>query len=226
MAPCVVCAQRLHGTVVDKQTGEKVKGAIIRSSLGTTTSGLTGQFIIPAEAGDTLIVYKHGYQSFRLPVSQINGDFTIQLSKSSILLKEVVISTRRDDRKDSLANRQEFDKEFNYKPPAVKDIFMGSAPRSKSTLVSLNLGMLYSLITKKKSKEYRLKQKLLSDEQERFVDRKFNAAVVGGVTGLKGTELNEFLWHYRPSYKFVKTKSSYDLVLYIKESYKSYKEKR
>jgi hypothetical protein len=215
-----VYGQQLSGTIVDKQTGEPVRGAIIRWSTGTSTSGLQGQFTISVASGDTLHVYKQYYQSFRLPVTRTSGPMKIELVKSSIVLKDVIISARRSDPTDSLVNRAEFEKEFNYKPPEIKDIFMGSAPRSRSTLISFNLGMLYSLLTRTKSKEYRFKQKLLADELERFVDRKFNAAIVSDVTGLRGSELNDFLFKYRPSYEFVKTKSAYDLQLYIRESYR------
>ncbi|NEU09314.1 carboxypeptidase-like regulatory domain-containing protein [Flavihumibacter sp. R14] len=220
-----VCAygQQLSGTIVDKQTGEPVTGAIIRSPAATTTSGLKGKFNITVAHGDTLIVYKEYYKSFRLSVQVISGPLKIELDKSSIVLKDVIISARRSDPTDSLANRAEFEKEFNFKPPGVKDIFMVDAPRSKSTLLSLNLGGLYSVLTRKKSKEYRFQQKLLIEEQERFVDRKFNVMVVSNATDLRGGELNEFLSRYRPSYDFVKAKSAYDMQLYIRESYRKYK---
>ena len=222
LSTCVY-GQQLSGTVTDKQTGQPVNGAIIRSPSGTTTSGLRGQFSIRVHEGDTLTVYKAGYESFSFRVWKITSPLKIALDKGTMVLKEVIISARRNDPADSLANRAEFEKEFNYKPPAIKDVFIGTAPRSKSTLISFNLGMLYSMITKKKSRDYRLRQKLLSDEQQRYIDRKYNAGIVAAVTGLQGKDLEEFLSRYRPSYEFVKSKPAYEVMMYIRKSYREFK---
>ena len=65
-------------------------------------------------------------------------------------------------------------------------------------------------------------QRLLTQEREKFVDHRFNKALVRRLTPLTGGELDSFMLIYRPPYEFVLLTSDYDFQEYIKESYRRY----
>jgi hypothetical protein len=65
-------------------------------------------------------------------------------------------------------------------------------------------------------------QRLLLQEQEKFVDHRFNKALVRRLTTLTDHELDSFMTVYRPSYQFTLLTSDYEFQEYIKESYRRF----
>jgi hypothetical protein len=76
---------------------------------------------------------------------------------------------------------------------------------------------------RKNKSTMRFQQRLLLQEQEKFVDHRFSKALVRRLTGLEGEVLITFMNQYRPSYEFTALSSDYDFQLYIKEAYNKFK---
>ncbi len=66
-------------------------------------------------------------------------------------------------------------------------------------------------------------RRLLMDEQDKFIDHRFNKALVRRLTLLEGAELDSFMRLYRPSYTFTKMSGEYDFQYYIKTAFFRYK---
>ncbi len=66
-------------------------------------------------------------------------------------------------------------------------------------------------------------QRLLLEEEEKFIDHRFNKALVRRLTLLDGTELDNFMQLYRPSYSFTKFAGDYEFQLYIRNAYSRFK---
>lgn len=62
------------------------------------------------------------------------------------------------------------------------------------------------------------RQRLLQEEQEKFIDHRFNKALVRRLTQLDGQELDSFMRTFRPSYYFTKLAGDYEFQYYIKEA--------
>jgi hypothetical protein len=58
----------------------------------------------------------------------------------------------------------------------------------------------------------------MMEEEEKFIDHRFNKALVRRITLLDGPLLENFMQLYRPSYSFTRFAGEYDFQLYIKNA--------
>lgn len=219
-------AQKITGIVTDKTTGEPVRGAMVNLGNSKTFTNSLGEFELKVLSyRDTLKIVHFAYITYSKAISPVLIALHIQLEPAVIKLKEVRVHSDRERsfKEDSVNNRLEYAKQFNYKAPKVIDAFSDNPNKQPGELISLNPLLLIAALTKKSTPEYQFNKLLLSDEKETFVDRKFNRGIVSQLTGMKGDTLSEFLTRYRPSYGFVKKASDYEMINYIKDSYKQFK---
>jgi hypothetical protein len=69
----------------------------------------------------------------------------------------------------------------------------------------------------------KFRERLEEQERQKFIDHRFNKALVRRLTSLDGSNLDVFMLRYRPSYAFTLTASEYDFQLYIKKCFELYK---
>ena len=65
--------------------------------------------------------------------------------------------------------------------------------------------------------------RLVAQEEEKFVDHRFNKALVRRLTALTGRELDSFMTAFRPPYIFAIITNDYDFQLYIKDAFERFK---
>ncbi len=220
--------QQTSGNITDAETHVPVTGALISMGTARAFTNSVGEFTIDATGADTIKVTKFGYQTYIGPISKAVSFMHIKLTPAKVALKEVVIHSNREAeyKKDSLENRTFYDKQFNYVGPKVTDAFIPAiGNHSTSELISINPILLVQALTKKSTPEYKFKKTLLRDEQDKYVDQKFNRGNVSKITGLKGDTLANFMVQYRPDFKFAQKATEYDMELYINDCLKKFKSK-
>jgi hypothetical protein len=67
-------------------------------------------------------------------------------------------------------------------------------------------------------------KRLMEEEQDKFIDHRFNRSVVKKITHLDGNELDSFMVKFRPSYEFTKISSDYEFFDYIKLASTQYRD--
>ena len=221
-----VYAQKVTGLVIDKVTRQPISGVVIKAALVTTHTNQLGQFEIAlAHPDDSLKITALGYQTLFVAAGKPNVLLTIELTPKINNLNEVTIIGDRSFKKDSLANRADYARQFNYKGPRVIDAFTNGAHfYYPGEFFSVNLLVLVQALTKKSTPEYKFNKLLIRDEHEQFVDEHFNRGIVSGITQLKGDTLAAFLLQYRPTYDFAKKSTDYDMEVYIRGCYKKFKD--
>jgi hypothetical protein len=127
-----------------------------------------------------------------------------------------MIRANRDHKKDSINLRKDYANVFNYQPKKLSDAFVPRPSNVPFAFVNIDLLTVLSAITKKSDRTYKLKNALLKDEQADYVATRFNRGLVTRVTGLKRDSLNTFIDKYYPTVEWVKKKSDYDIIQYIK----------
>jgi hypothetical protein len=164
-----------------------------------------------------------GKPTAKFPVHKITDltQFDLSLRVPVNVLKEVIVKTR-DYRTDSLQNRIDYAKAFNFRRPNIESMTsigpMGAA---------IDLDELIRVFQFRKNKSMeRFRERLLLEEKEKFIDHRFNKALIRRLTKLEGEELNRFITTYRPSYEFAILTSDYDFQLYIKESFRAFSSKK
>ena len=218
-------AQTVTGKLIDKTTKQPLSYIFVTASSGSAFTKDDGTFSLNiTNFADTIRIKTMGYKAYKFPASRW-GNFTkiIELEPRPLLLNEVNISAKRNYLKDSLNTRKQFAKEFAYTGPHLKDVLRPTASNVPFAFVTLDVGMLVGLLTKKKSPGYKLKQELLRDEQEKHVSQRFNKSMVGRVSQLKGDSLEFFMSSCRPTPAMLDKLSDYQLILYIKDNLKTFK---
>ena len=220
---CLICTTntllaqyKVSGTVLDKSKINTVENVRIVSSGGmfTVTDSL-GKYQIDVKPGDSLtFIYKNKpTQQFAVNSISNSQDFNISLhinveSKFSTL-KEVVVYSK-SYKQDSLENRETYADVFNYERPGF------STSLGPGGTAGADVNELINIFRFKRNKRLRaFRNRLEEQEQEKYVNYRFNKITVGRITGLSGNALDTFLVWYRPDYEFAALSSELMFNQYI-----------
>ena len=139
--------------------------------------------------------------------------FDISLQVNVPVMKEVKILPR-NYRLDSLRNRQDYAKIFNYQKPTLKTV----TPQYGAA-VGFDLDEIINMFRVKRNRSMAsFQRRLLMEEQDKYVEFRFNKALVRRLTLLDGAELDSFMRVFKPSYTFTKLAGDYEFRLYIKQA--------
>jgi hypothetical protein len=181
-------------------------------------------FELPVPAlSDSLKVVHFAYKTYAARIGKLTDMVHIEMEPDVIALNAVTVHGDRDFKKDSIANRIAFAKQFNYRAPTVMDAFSDKPNKQPGELISVNPLLLIAALTKKSSPDYKFNKMLINDEHKQYVDEHFNRGIVSRIINLKGDTLSAFLMQFRPSYQFVLKATDYDMEVYIRESFKKFK---
>jgi hypothetical protein len=212
---------KVQGTIYDSSRTYPLEAVTVMSTGGkVTTTNTAGFYIIEVSAKDSIWFSYLGKPTIKYPVAKMQNtaQFDLALRVPVGVLKEVIVK-QRNYREDSLQNRQDYAKVFDFRRPNLESM-TSIGPNG----AGIDMNELIRLFQFRKNKStMRFQQRLLLQEQEKFVDHRFSKALVRRLTGLEGEVLITFMNQYRPSYEFTALSSDYDFQLYIKEAYNKFK---
>lgn len=207
----------ISGTVYDSSKVVPVKDVVVKSTGGTTSiTDSTGHYDITATDKDSLTFIYHNKPTPRFAVKQIEniGSFDISLhirvTEKFRTLKEVRVFSK-SFKQDSVANREEYAKIFNYQRPGIK-----TSSSDYSGTPGLDLDEFINIFRFKRNKQIKhLQNRLLDQEQENYINYRFNKVLVKRITHLDGNNLDSFMVRYRPDFTFTQTTSTVNFYQYI-----------
>jgi len=208
----------LTGKVYDAETQTPLEGVSVRDK--TKGSGeLTdhsGYYSVTAAPRDSIEFYMLGYGRYYYVAGQAGAQkMQVFLHVQKYLLPEVQVMAHRNPKLDSLNRRFENAEIFNYRRPSVASTIVGSLFHPIS-------GLEYLANSAKRKRLRRFQADLIEDEHDRYVDSRYSRQQIADLTGLEGDELEKFRRNYRPSYEEIQKFTEYDMLVYIKDSYKTY----
>lgn len=213
---------RISGTVYDITRIQPLPAVSILSSSGTgTVTDSNGHYSLMVLPKDSIWFSYLNKSTPKYAVATIGnyGNFDISLHVPVTELREVRVLPR-NYKIDSLQNRIDYAKVFDYRKPGLR---INSAPYSGQPGVGLDLNELIGMFQFRKNKRMlAFQQRLITEEQEKYIDHRFSKALVKKITGATGKTQDDFMKRYRPSYEFVTSASDYDLAEYIKLAYENY----
>jgi hypothetical protein len=208
----------VQGFVVDKDSKLRLAKVYIYNSGNDEGIYNTpkGEFKIKASVGDTLFAVLQGY-AVDTVILKGQASLYFQLKSLGINLKEVSISGRRRSPREQ---HEETLKEYQYKleKGKAKDLLnvgMGG--------VGLGIDAIYNLLSREGKNARHLQKLLERDYREAIIDFRFKPEYVRQVLRIGDYELEDFMQQYRPTYDFVLAASDYAFVVFLKNSYASYK---
>jgi hypothetical protein len=207
----------IHGTVFNMYKTRPLDAVSVLCSCGSgTTTDSNGNYIIRVELQDSLRFSYLGRATQMFPVMQMNATagFDIALHVNPTELGEVRVAPR-NYKMDSLQNRKDYEKIFDYKRPGLS-----LSDGSSGSGVGLDLDELINVFRFKRNRRLlAFQERLIEDEHDKFIDHRFTRYIVKKITGLDGDAEDSFMRRYRPSYEFSKVASDYDFYDYIKLAY-------
>src|SRR6185437_4414747 len=211
----VICRQasaqvEIKGTVYDQSQLFAMPGVSVMSSSGAGTSTDTaGHYRIVLPSNDSIYFSYLGRHTAKIPVKRIARGYPLDMSLAvRVDSLPLVVVRPKAYRYDSAENRDEYRKVFDYAPDYVVGGENGG--------IGFNLDMLFN--ARKNREMLALQRRLIEEEQDKYVDHRFNRVLVHKITGLQRPALDTFMRLYRPSYQFIRNcENDYDFYKYIKD---------
>lgn len=211
----VFSQQKIEGIVFDSQTNQRVSQVYLYNTQTDTGvfNNLKGEFFIPAAAGDVLLVAAEGY--FADTVKVLNeSTLILYLHRSSIWIKDVHVFGQKSPDEMLKAEKEEYPSIFRE-----RQSLLSAGPSG----VGLSIDALFSLVSREGKNARNLRRIIERDYREAMIDYRFSKTLVSTATGLKGEELEDFMFNFRPSYYFVLSADDYRMAQYVKICYDQYK---
>lgn len=207
---------KIRGVVYDSSRNYPMELVSVLSTSGTgTVTNADGYYEIEVTEKDSIWFSYLNKPTVKFPVMRIGNpmQFDISLQVNVPVMKEVKILPK-NYRLDSLRNRQDYAKIFNYQKPTLKTV----TPQYGAA-VGFDLDEIINMFRVKRNRSMAsFQRRLVMEEQDKYVDFRFNKALVRRLTLLDGAELDSFMRVFKPSYTFTKLAGDYEFRLYIKQA--------
>ncbi|MBD0365527.1 MAG: hypothetical protein ICV51_05485 [Flavisolibacter sp.] len=213
---------KVQGTVYDSSHRYPIEAVTVQTTSGKGTyTDANGFYKIDVGLKDSIWFSYLGKPTVKFPVLKIPDvtQFNIALQLPSSVMKEIKI-IQRNYKLDSLQNRKDYAKVFDYRKPNMETM-TSIGPMG----AGVDLDELIRLFQFRKNKNMlRFQERLLQQEQDKYIDHRFSKSLVHRLTGLDGEELEAFMQQYRPTYDMLMYTNEYSFQLYIKKAYEEYKQ--
>lgn len=209
---------KIKGNVYDSSRNYAIELVTVLSTSGKgTITNADGHYEIEVTEKDSIWFSYLNKPTMKFPVLKIANPFAfdISLQVNVTVLKEVKVR-QRNYKEDSAQNRKDYAKVFNYQKPRL-------TPSVTNMGVGFDLNEIINMFRFKRNRSMlSFQNRLLQQERDKFVDHRFNKALVRRLTLLTGNELDSFMLIYRPPYEFAILTSDYDFQQFIKDSYRRF----
>ena len=216
---------KIQGTVYDSSHLYPLESVSVLSTNGSgAVTNADGHYSINVGEKDSIWFSYLGKPTVKFPVLKITDvqHFDLSLQVNIPVLKEVTIRTR-SYKEDSAQNRKDYAKAFDFHKPSL-----GTMTSIGPTGAGIDINELIRTFQFRKNRSMlRFQERLLQQEKDKYIDHRFNKALVRRLTNIqKDDELERFMVMYRPEYDFTLYSSDYDFQAYIKEAYAAYSKQK
>ncbi len=210
----------ISGTVFDITKKIPVEFVSVLSTMGRgTTTDSVGHYELTVRESDSIYFSFLNKPTAKYAVKNIQhtDNFNISIQKKIGELPGVTIK-QRNYKLDSLRNREEYDKIFNYKKPGV------GITVNPGMAVGLDLDEFIKMFQFGKNRRMLSFQKrLLREEQESYISHRFSKGLVKKLTGLQSPAIDSFMVEFRPTLLMVQQMNDLEFGQFIVEAYNYFK---
>lgn len=210
----------LTGRVYDSTRMVAVGSVKVSSTKGEMTfTDSIGRYGLTVDKNDSIFFTYRGKSTMLFPVSTIRYpagfDIALQVRVQDRYqtLKEVVV-IGKSYRQDSMENRERYKKIFEFEGGGLQTTSAGN----------LDPNSLISAFKFRRNKVMRsFQNRLVLEEQQKFIDSRFTKGLVRQITGLNDRDLERFMTLWRPSYEMVAFNDEYQFHKYILDASRYFK---
>jgi len=228
---CIICTAvslpaqlTVSGIVFDSSKKNYVEDVRVESTGGKfTLTDSMGRYKISVTEKDSLsfIYLNKPTQKFVVKdipnLNQFDISLHVNVKSRYSILKEVVVYSR-SFREDSMENRKAYGDVYSFRNPTIRTSI------SPGGVVGADVNEIINLFRFQRNKRLRAFQgRLEQQEQDNYVEYRFNKNSVRRITQLQGAELDTFMIRYRPTYEFTSMADEVTFNKYILNSSYSFK---
>lgn len=205
----------VSGTVYDSTKLYSISGVQVISTGGDTTiTDSSGVYSINVNPNDSISFFYKDKSTINFAVNAIaetnafDISLLVKVKEKYKPLKEIYVFSSY--KKDSLENRITYYKTFNYNKPTLRSNY------TPGYTAGLDVGELINIFRFRRNKhELQFQKRLLQEEEDKYVNYRFNARLIKRVTGLSGDMLIKYMTEYKPDYEFITGVSEVEYYEYI-----------
>jgi hypothetical protein len=215
----------IKGTVYSRKDGIPLSGVSVLtvSGTGTMTDSL-GYYSIRLAPTDSIYFSWLGKITDKFIVRNIPPDEPFNLNIDEVNIRSLPsfsFNGPKDYFMDSINNRAQYQNVFGYETK--------SGPQEKNANQMDGVGLGWDLKTllnpSADNRTQALQQRMVESEKDKYIDHRFNPALVKKITGLESPALDNFMKVYRPSYEALQGfETDYEYFQWISGSAKKFKE--
>jgi hypothetical protein len=160
----------------------------------------------------------------KYPVDTISNvdNFNVMIHIRATELPEVKVRNNYY-RFDSIQNRQDYAKVFDFKKPGLR-LSNNPSYNPGGLTVGFDLDEIINMFRVKRNRSIlSLQKRLVEQEQEKYVNNRYSKQFVRKITKLQSPELDTFMTRYRPGYEMVTLLNDLELGYYIEKTFEQYK---
>lgn len=217
---CASAQTAITGKIYDGKNDSLLAGVTVMNLTAKqfSLSDKNGQYTIKAGEYDLLVFSFSGYAPDTISAEpyMFLTRFDITLKPAPVELKGVTV-VAANYRTDSL-NRQAYYRHILSKPePGITG---GNTPTGFGISLSP-----FSHFSRESRQRRALKKRLAKEEKESYIDHQFSVEMVRRITKLDNDSLRLFMYAYRPSYSFCRKTNPEQMLLYISDCLKAFRNK-
>ncbi|GAB3419169.1 hypothetical protein [Niabella aquatica] len=224
---CGICAQKVNaqvtvkGTVFDSSGIYPVQFVSVLSTSGTgAITDNNGDYSITVSEQDSIWFSYLEKPTRKFAVKSIKAPYAFNISlQTFVKLLPGVKARIKDYRRDSIQNRQDYAKYFDYQKPGLKVSSLSDGT------VGFDLDEIINSFRFKRNRQMlSFQNRLISQEQDAFIKHRFSKALIRRITQVDNdSTISRFIMLYQPSFLFTSTANDYTFHKYIKDSYERFK---
>ncbi|RYG51630.1 MAG: hypothetical protein EOO01_08155 [Chitinophagaceae bacterium] len=217
-----LCAQQLRvtGRVYDITGRNPLEAVTVLTTSGRgTITDSAGKYSIAVHDDDSIWFSYLNKPTPKYAVRAIGNayNFEILLHVNVSELRPVQVMPPSYKR-DSIQNREDYAKAFNFRKPSF-----GTSINPSTGGVGLDINELINMFSFRKNRRMlAFQDRLLREEEEKYIYSRFSRSLVIRLTNLRGPDLDTFMIKYKPSVEFVEFSTDYEFQSYIKTSHQRF----
>jgi hypothetical protein len=209
----------ISGIVYDISGKMPIEAVMVSSKFSRTQTDSLGRYLITIQAKDSLTFSLFGKNTQKFGLDQIEdqSNFNIMIHVTGFDLPEVRVRNS-NYRYDSIQNRMDYAKYFNYDPPGLKLSNQQNFFGNGGVTIGFDVNEIINMFRFKRNRNLQfLQNRLIYQEQEKYINYRFTKRFVQKLTKLDGPRLDVFMEYCKPSYPTLALLNDLELGYFIQQ---------
>lgn len=210
---------RVSGRVYDmSQSNPLALVSVLTTNGEGTVTDSTGHYTVLVRDNDSIWFSYLGKATPKYAVVSIPNtrNFEVSLHVNITELKPVMVKPR-NYRLDSMQNRQDYAKAFNFEKPGLGVVTTPDGATGMDLDEFINI---FRFGHNRRMAAFR--DRLFQEEIDKYIEHRFSRALVIKLTQMHGPDLDTFMVRYKPDLFFTQMATDYEFQSYIKKSFEKY----